>query len=252
MRKISYTLISLFALAGPGMAGDFPNSALKPVEESVAIRQEAQVRQDNWDAEQQKLAANHQQLTAEADRLEAEQKALEDRLALLTQSVADLEKEKDEMARMASQLEPSLNLALVQLGKIEEHSLAFHQENRQASLQALGLVMADPRAGVEDKFRQVFQALLTEARYGSSIEVVRELIQVEGREIMANVLRLGRLSLFFQTLDQSATGFFDPVANSWIAGPQAFDSGIAHAVDIAAKRRPADIVLLPLGKVAAQ
>ena len=249
MKKVLYAFIGLFVLAGPGASEIFPDSALKPLEDSVTIRQEAQLRQDDWDAEQQELADKLQQLSAESDRLTAEEKALEDRLSVLVQDVSDLEAEKEEVAQMAVQLTPSLRKAFTELKKLNDGSLPFDRAVREMRLSDLESVLDDPQVGVEEKFRQVFQAMLAEAQYGGSTEVTRELIQLDGREIMADVLRLGRLSLFFQTLDQSSSGFFNPVTQTWTTGPKAFDSDISHAVDIATKRRPADIVLLPLGKV---
>ncbi|SHJ01493.1 Protein of unknown function [Desulfatibacillum alkenivorans DSM 16219] len=252
MKKILFIIICLLASPGAGTAEKFPDSALQPVEESVSIRRETQIRQEEWDAEQRLLADDLLRLKEQAQFLDARQKGLQDRLNSLTQEVAELEIEKQEIAQMASRLEPSLENAFSELKKLQEQSLPFDKENRETRMAALEEALSDPEIGVEEKFRRVFHMLLTEAQYGGAVEVERRLINVKGKEIMADVLRLGRLSLFYQTLDQTSSGYFDPVDMAWTAYPQTFDSGVAHAVDIASKRRPADIVMLPLGKVAAQ
>jgi hypothetical protein len=94
------------------------------------------------------------------------------------------------------------------------------------------------------------EALLVEAEYGSTIEVYQQTIDVDGAPSLVNVFRLGRISLFYQTLDQKRCGFYDVAATGWRPLPTAFNRCIQTAIEIGAKRRPVELLTLPLGRMA--
>jgi hypothetical protein len=93
------------------------------------------------------------------------------------------------------------------------------------------------------------EALFIEAEYGNTIEVYQEKILLADEDMLVNVLRLGRISLFFETLDQQTAGYFDLAENLWRTLPQSANRDIRIAMEIGYKRRPADIVSLPLGRI---
>lgn len=80
------------------------------------------------------------------------------------------------------------------------------------------------------------------------MKVYREKIAVEDEAVLVDVFRLGRTALFFQTLDQETCGYRDTAAAQWVRLPRKANRGIRAAMEIRAKRRPADIVSLPLGR----
>lgn len=245
---IKIIMCLIFATA-PALCQDFADSVTKPVDESIAIRKKTWANQDNWAGQREKLIAEYEALSAELKYLLVREKDLESELARQKEAVAGLERKKIETARMSAELEPSLAHIVERLKALVDNGLPFLVKERQDRAAGLARAMDDSETGLSEKFRKVFEALLIEAGYGNSAVVSREMIVVQGKEILADVLRLGRLSLFFQTLDQSTTGFYDPVSALWKKGPARFNREIAKAVEIAAKRRPSDIVSLPLGKV---
>jgi len=81
------------------------------------------------------------------------------------------------------------------------------------------------------------------------VEVYQEKIFLGGEDVLVNVLRLGRISLFCETLDQTTVGYFDLDENQWKTLPQSANRDIRIAMEIGSKRRPADVVTLPLGRI---
>jgi hypothetical protein len=70
--------------------------------------------------------------------------------------------------------------------------------------------------------------------------------------MLADIFRLGRISLFYQSLDRKRCGFFNPANGSWQNLDTAHNPAIQTAIDIAAKRRPIELLTLPVGRMAAQ
>jgi hypothetical protein len=74
-------------------------------------------------------------------------------------------------------------------------------------------------------------------------------VDLEGEQVLVEVLRLGRLALFCRTLDGRTTGLFDVATERWRVLPGKFNRDIERAADIAAKRRPVELLRLPIGRI---
>ena len=91
---------------------------------------------------------------------------------------------------------------------------------------------------------------MVEAEYGRTIEVYQDTIKVAGQPLLATIFRLGRIGLFYQTLDHSRSGMFDVASRRWIPLPSSVDNDLRTAIDIGAKRQPVELLSLPLGRMA--
>ncbi|MBU1567791.1 MAG: DUF3450 domain-containing protein, partial [Proteobacteria bacterium] len=96
------------------------------------------------------------------------------------------------------------------------------------------------------------EALLVEAEYGNTIEVYQETIGLDGREVLVDIFRLGRVGLFFQTLDQKSCGFYNVAIAAWQPLATAYNRTLLAAMEIGAKRRPVELLTLPLGRIQPQ
>jgi hypothetical protein len=115
--------------------------------------------------------------------------------------------------------------------------------------------MKDPQVTIAEKYRKVMEALFIEAEYGSTIEVYQDKIQLQGTAqegTLGNIFRLGRVSLFFLSLDQTACGIFNPGENKWQPLSDTHLPAIRSAVEMGSKRKPAELLPLPIGRLAAQ
>jgi hypothetical protein len=57
------------------------------------------------------------------------------------------------------------------------------------------------------------------------------------------------LGLFGLSLDRKQGGFFNPAAGAWHSLSTAYLPALNAAIDIAAKRRPVELLTLPLGRL---
>ena len=112
--------------------------------------------------------------------------------------------------------------------------------------------MENPDTSSSELFRRIMEAVLVEAEYGNTVEVYREKININEKQIMACIFRLGRISLFFKTPDNRLTGYFNPGSGKWVELPEKYNREIGNAIEIAAKRRSIELVTLPVGRIAAK
>ena len=113
--------------------------------------------------------------------------------------------------------------------------------------------LVQPDTGIAERYRRVMEAVKVETEYGGTVEVYPAAIEVgfpEGdRRIMADVLRVGRLALFWRSPDGNAVGHWDRVAAAWTTLPDRYRRSINDATEMALKRRTIDMVNLPLGRI---
>jgi hypothetical protein len=129
-------------------------------------------------------------------------------------------------------------------------SLPFLSEERKNRMTTLGKIMEDSQVKTSEKFRRLAETLLIEAEYGSTIEVYAEAVLLGDHPIQMRILRLGRLALFCRSLDKSFTGFYNAAEKRWEILPEKYNAPINTAMDIGEKRRPAELVRLPMGRLA--
>ena len=94
------------------------------------------------------------------------------------------------------------------------------------------------------------EALQIEAQYGGTVEVYQDRITVAGESVHTDILRLGRLSLFWMTPDGRRAGQYDEAADQWVELPGKYRRSIQRTMEMTTRMRPTAIVELPIGRVA--
>ena len=189
-------------------------------------------------------------------RLENEKKQLERQLEKLTllqrleeKKYTENKRKQVETERIRNELSTFLDSVLVKLEAHIERDLPFLTAERQARIASLKEMMVDTTESSAEKFRRIFEALQIETEYGTTVEATRQTIMFEGKSVLADVLRLGRISLFCQTLDRRKSGYFNKAEQQWLPLPKDVNTDVANAVSMAKLERSVEIVKLPLGRI---
>jgi hypothetical protein len=138
------------------------------------------------------------------------------------------------MERMIDGLEQSV--------KLDVPFLMTERNNRKDTLKNM---MARSDVSVAEKFRKVMEAYQIENDYGSSSEWYTETITIDGSPREFNILRIGRIGLYFQSDDTRITGRWDHQAREWVVD----DSGrneIRKGLRMARQLIAPELLLIPL------
>ena len=228
---------------------DMGEQIREPVRESVEIRKQTQEQNEQWQREKQILTARYDRLQEENRRLEAQVHALEENVAATRSRVERKEKQLADIGQVTDGIEPFLRELAGRIEALMEEGPPFLKEERKQRLERLNEVIAGPDLSVSEKYRKAMEALLVEAEYGNTIEVYQQTIDADGRTLLANIFRLGRTSLFYQTMDRQESGWFNVAENRWETLPKTHNRAIAAAIDIGARRQPVELLTLPLGRL---
>jgi hypothetical protein len=227
----------------------FNKQVTQPVQEAVTIRQTTQKQEEQWRDDQQKLIALYEKLQTEQEHLKTTHDELQENIAGTRRRIAEKEKQLAAIEQIRTRIEPFLHESLTTLRQQIDADLPFLPEERRQRLARLDELLEDPDVAISEKYRKVLEAWMVEAEYGNTIEVYQQTIAVDNNEMLVNVFRLGRISLFYQTLDHNGCGFFDVAAGTWRPLPDDYNRTLSTAIDIGTKRKPAELLSLPLGRI---
>lgn len=254
MNKLVFMVVFAVGMVftGTGHCQEFTKQVTDPVNDSINIRQSTQKTEDAWFERRAEMTAEFETLTSETAQLAALSHELQQKAALEQTAVDELKREIDEIGRMTTELLPFLKKTRHRLVKMVASSLPFLPDERHTRLKNLGRLLDDANVTVSEKFRKIMEAISIETEYGNTVEIYQEKISINGRNILADIFRLGRLSLFSQSLDQKETGYFDPLTSQWHLLPHQYNQDIGSAFEIGAKRRSVELLNLPLGRIQPQ
>jgi parvulin-like peptidyl-prolyl isomerase len=140
------------------------------------------------------------------------------------------------MERMIDGLEQSIAL-----------DIPFLMDERSARIETLKDLMSRSDVSVAEKFRKVLEAYQIEMDYGTSSEWYRQTLEVEGVEGSReyNMLRVGRVGLYFQSDDAQVTGYYDPGQNGFVRD-NGYRSEIRKGVRMARQLIAPELILVPV------
>jgi Protein of unknown function (DUF3450) len=245
-------LILLFlALCGTApVLGDTPAERVKEtVTGAVDIRQETQRKTDQWAAEKAQLEARYRSSKVKIESLDEQTALWGEKVEVLQERVGELHRRIQESERLEANLHVIVEGLMSRLEAWVREDLPFLPEEREERLRSLKETLAQTESSAAEKLRRLLEALLVECEYGDTVEVYEQRIEVDGEPVFANIFRLGRLSLFWQTPDGARVGEYDRVKDRWAELPRENAQNISAAMEMAEKRRPIELVRLPLGRI---
>ena len=117
---------------------------------------------------------------------------------------------------------------------------------RKARLAALRENINRSNVTLGEKYRRVIEAYQIEAEYGRSIEAYEGSLKIGDRDLTVDFLRVGRLALYYVSLDGSEAGLWHPAEKQWQDLDADFLPLLDFALRVARKQAPPNLLQLPL------
>jgi hypothetical protein len=217
------------------------------VEEQTAADREAkqvQERIDQLDDETGKLLGQYRQLLAETESFTAYSAQLSTQVQSQLAEIDNTNKELAEIETTTREVMPLMQKMLDTLGRFVELDVPFLLEERSKRVATLKDMMARADVSVSEKYRRIVEAYVVEMEYGRTIEAYEgKLSGTDERTVQ--LLRVGRVSLLYQTMDGKETGYWDMDKKAWVV-----DNHYAHAfregTHVAKKLGAPDILRAPV------
>lgn len=219
------------------------------VDKTITIEQETQVLRDDWATDRAELEQRYRVAKANVEWLHERIAVEQQRADALDARVRELQRRLDESGRLQAVIQDSMVAVLQRLDRVVEVDLPFLADERSTRLRFLRAELAKPEVDPAEKLRRLLEALLIEAQYGETVEVTQERITIDGRETFVDMMRLGRLAVFWRTPDGRHIGTWDPVTENHVVLPDRHARTLQRAMEMATRMRPVQLLSLPLGRI---
>jgi ElaB/YqjD/DUF883 family membrane-anchored ribosome-binding protein len=174
--------------------------------------------------------------TRELQELEAAQ---EEQLASLREQIAQAQVTQQRIVPLMRSMADALQNFVVL-------DLPFQQDERIIAVMDLKERLRQPDISVSAKFRLLLEAYQVEQAYGGNVEAWRGPLEFDGEELSAQFLRVGRVALYFQTLDGQLSGYWDMAKQDWITLDENYNRDLAKALRVAQNLVAPQLLQLPL------
>jgi hypothetical protein len=253
IQKNTLMLVSAIAVIGT-MSLSAPLKAQTTIDQ---VTQAGEQRADAGAADQQRV----EQIANQTDALLSQYKTvikvvdgLKIYNGLLQRQIDNQESEKaalkesmDNVALIERQILPMMTRMLDGLEDFIELDTPFLLKERHERMERLREMMERSDVTAAEKFRRVIEAFQIENDYGRTIEAYKGTVNIDGNEQEVDFLRIGRVSLSYQSIGGQYTGAWDPETHSFVQiPPETYKANVAHGIRVARKQVAPDLLTVPV------
>lgn len=241
------TMLSAGALMGSvAMADQTLDAVLQAGQAKTTLAQDSQKRIDRLAQETDDLTQEFKQQNKLIDDLRVFNAQMEKQVAKQLVVVQELEQSVEKVTVIERQIQPLIFRMLDSLEQFVSLDKPFQVEERKNRIAALRANQDRADISVSEKFRQVLEAYKIESAYGSTIEAYKGTLPVDGQDREVNILRVGRISLMYQTTDAKQCGTWDASQGQWVALDDSYNASILKGLRIARNQASKDIMTMTI------
>lgn len=235
-------LIGLCALGAVASAADPVAQAVDAAIAGARADKASQERVNQTDDQTRVLLQRYRNALWQSQQLSVYAQQLDQLASTQDTERQSLERQIAEIDRTERELLPLMLRMVDTLEKFVAADLPFLKEERGERVANLKRLMADPEAGVAEKYRRILEAYQIEADYGRSLGAERG--EVAGRTV--DVLRVGRTALYYVGMDNREAGIWNADKGEWQELQRRYVANVRQGLKIARETTAADLLVLPV------
>lgn len=150
------------------------------------------------------------------------------------------------LKRTNKDIVPLMFRMITALEQFVELDLPFLLTERTQRIQQLKNIMKRADVSNSEKYRRILESYQVENEYGRSIEAYKEEFLIASEKRVMNFLRIGRIGLFYQSIDFALSGMWNIKKKKWINLPSSFKNTIRDGLRMAKKQKTPSLLSLPI------
>jgi hypothetical protein len=239
--------------AKPALAAAVEESRQAVFDEVVEIRGQAnselsasQERIEKLSDATDDLLTQYQSALRQKESLDTYNRQLASLIVAQESERMSLEEQTDRVELVSREVTPLMLRMIDALDLFVALDVPFLEEERESRIFELRKLMHRADVTEAEKYRRLMEAYQIENEYGRTIEAYRSILAKDDKELTVNFLRVGRIALVYQSLDETEAGVWNQESRRWESLGTNFRTPIRHGLRIARKQAAPDLILLPL------
>jgi hypothetical protein len=208
--------------------------------------QGSQGRVDGLDDETQRLLTEYRRALTDAESYRTYANQLEAQVQSQHDELAEMDRQLLEVETTSREVLPLMQNMLATLDQFVKLDVPFLLDERTKRVATLTDMMSRADVTISEKYRRIVEAYQVEMDYGRTIEAYEgELSSAGGEPRTVQFLRVGRVTLLYQTLDGRETGYWDAEQKGWVVD-DAYAHNFKEGVAVAKKARAPEMLIVPV------
>ena len=236
---------SLIAVSG-GVFAQSVDQVLQAQDRRLDLAQQSQERINNIVEGTRSLEDQYRAINKEIDGLKVYNRLMVAQTSGQAAVLEDISLSMDQVDVINRQIFPLMERMIDGLEQSIALDVPFLMEERTNRVNDLKDIMQRGDVSVAEKFRKVMEAFQIENDYGTTVDQYRESITLDdGSTREYNILRVGRVGLYFQSDDGQITGRWDMVEGNWVEDDSARNE-IRKGIRMAKQLIAPELILIPV------
>lgn len=242
MKKI---IICLLIFVKFNLASDFDdvkNNLIK-MNENAEI---SQTKINKLDDESRKNLNEYRNLESKFKTLQAYEKQLEFQIKSQEKEIKSLEKQILSLEETKQIIFPLTEKMTFAFSQLLDKDIPFLKEERTKRADDLKQMLEFSDVSLSEKYRRIIEAYKIEYDFANTIESYQDDLSVGGEVLKVDFLRVGRMGLYYLSLDEQKAGYYDNAEKNFKPLDKIYLKNIKQAVKVAKKHSAPNVLLLPI------
>lgn len=215
-------------------------------ERRIRLAQESQQRVDSVVTQTRSLGDQYRQILREIEGLAVYNTLLERQVARQMDQKEQVRASIEQVTVIKRQIVPLMDRMIAGLEQFVALDVPFLEEERKNRVANLQTLLERQDVSVAEKFRRVMEAYQIENEYGRTIENYKGSLEIDGLVREVDFLRIGRVTLVYQTTDGQNQGVWDQNNGEWVALGGEYRNRIRQGLRVARRQIAPELLLLPV------
>ncbi len=215
-RRLASAFIAVAAMTVTGSVfAQTVDQVLQADQRRLNLAQQSQERINNIVDGTRSLEDQYRAINKEIDGLRVYNRLMRAQVEGQQATLDDISISMDRVDVINRQIFPLMERMIDGLEQSVALDLPFLMDERTERIANLKEIMERSDVSVAEKFRKVMEAYQIENDYGTSVDFYTESLTIDGATRSFNMLRLGRIGLYFQSDDTQITGRWNNIDRQW-------------------------------------
>ena len=210
----AFFAVSALTISG-GVFAQTVDQILQADQRRLNLAQQSQERINNIVESTRSLEDQYRAINKEIDGLKVYNRLMRAQVEGQTATLEDIALSMDRVDVINRQIFPLMTRMIDGLDQSVQLDIPFLMAERTKRIADLKAIMERSDVTVAEKFRKVMEAYQIENDYGTSSEHYEESLTIDGATRSFNMLRIGRIGLYFQSDDTKITGRWNNDIRDW-------------------------------------
>jgi chromosome segregation ATPase len=191
-------------------------------------------------------AAKYRQALADVDSLSRYNDQLRKQVTSQNDEVGSIQKQLVDIETTQREIQPLMQKMVDTLAEFVKRDVPFLKKERTDRVNRLLEIMPRADVTISEKYRRILEAYQIELDYGRTLDTYQGELETEGQAARTvQFVRLGRVSLVYQTPDQAETGYWNQNTRQWVRD-DSYQQATLKAINVAKKLGAPDLLELPV------